>query len=932
MAAASALCATNALPQHELERCKALSPEVRDNFNRGRRLLLELMETTASQFHEVRADRDTLESGNRNAKRKGRRFGDSSEESEADGDESSDDDTHTPARIALRYRAMVRAVDVALDRANEQLDKAQGIRDASLQDDGLQEKRSNGPRGGTFKSQGCVALDIPKPQLLFPDFPIDNSEAPFVPARDPAACAPRLSVADAHLEALAKTNPSRPVSGDAAASWHPFSADIAAATERMKSAPFDPSNKTLFVPLSEDSLHWIDTEEQLLDAAEKIRTASAIAVDLEHHSVRSFQGFTCLIQISTRSDDYIVDAIALRGSVRTALGSIFEDPSIVKVFHGGNSDVQWLERDFSVYVVNMFDTGQAARLLQFSSFSLAYLLKRFAGVESQSKKKFQTADWRQRPLPEAMLAYARSDTHYLLYIFDRIQAELHQQGRLSAAWEKSAVVSRTRYVKETYDSNLPLRLAAKHGLASDPRQLRILIELDKWRDQVARDEDESVGYVMSNRMLTQITRWRDKARCPTRLRALLEERDRPVSPLMFGKVVEISALVSDALDASVLDTPDLGAVQTAASSGGRTHLLGVSKHLDRLRTEARLEKPDGDADLRPDSRAQEDDKHAGAKTRAEQSRDSVTSVALNGKLKETVAVKQTDSSHGSGKEPVSLRGRPRRAGPKIRVAKGAGRSLLLSSSSEESEGETAELSTEIRTSATHRKQPPASRCESPETAAAPVSQAEPRNTPAVGPEFRQSPAVDATEQTRVVQEVRNGGSLFDLDSSSSDDEATAPAVTTVMASLERDVREATARSAASFERAERNAQNSREEQARATTVGASCKGDASRSKTPKVSSMRERYEDRNAAPPPKKPRLLRKPAQHSMKANGGAEFEAYDYAAAKTKDSSLRKPAAEDVYKPLAKLLNHKTNRRVAKRTKKNPKSGERSMSFRPSR
>jgi len=45
------------------------------------------------------------------------------------------------------------------------------------------------------------------------------------------------------------------------------------------------------------------------------------------------------------------------------LNVVFSDPKILKVFHGADMDVVWLQRDFGVYVVNMFDTGQAARCL-----------------------------------------------------------------------------------------------------------------------------------------------------------------------------------------------------------------------------------------------------------------------------------------------------------------------------------------------------------------------------------------------------------------------------------------------------------------------------------------------------------------------------------------------------------------------------------------
>lgn len=70
----------------------------------------------------------------------------------------------------------------------------------------------------------------------------------------------------------------------------------------------------------------------------------------------------------------------------------------------------------------MFDTGQAARLLGLSHQSLQFLLNHYCG--KTVNKKFQLADWRIRPLPNEMLKYAQEDTHYLLYIYDRMRKDL----------------------------------------------------------------------------------------------------------------------------------------------------------------------------------------------------------------------------------------------------------------------------------------------------------------------------------------------------------------------------------------------------------------------------------------------------------------------------------------------------------------------------
>lgn len=51
---------------------------------------------------------------------------------------------------------------------------------------------------------------------------------------------------------------------------------------------------------------------------------------LQHHSYRSFLGITCLMQISTREEDFIIDTLELRGEMYI-LNEAFTDPSIVKV-------------------------------------------------------------------------------------------------------------------------------------------------------------------------------------------------------------------------------------------------------------------------------------------------------------------------------------------------------------------------------------------------------------------------------------------------------------------------------------------------------------------------------------------------------------------------------------------------------------------------
>ena len=143
----------------------------------------------------------------------------------------------------------------------------------------------------------------------------------------------------------------------------------------------------MFVPCIPDSptsledtqATWVDTKDTFQSMLSKLRKATEIAVDLEHHGYRSYSGFLCLMQISDREEDWIIDLLAVRDEVES-INEVFTNPAIVKVlfylypsfltsnclfqvFHGAESDIVWLQQDFNIYIVNLFDTFHASKLL-----------------------------------------------------------------------------------------------------------------------------------------------------------------------------------------------------------------------------------------------------------------------------------------------------------------------------------------------------------------------------------------------------------------------------------------------------------------------------------------------------------------------------------------------------------------------------------------
>uniref|UniRef100_A0A1I7YP41 3'-5' exonuclease domain-containing protein n=1 Tax=Steinernema glaseri TaxID=37863 RepID=A0A1I7YP41_9BILA len=214
-------------------------------------------------------------------------------------------------------------------------------------------------------------------------------------------------------------------------------------------APKYPLPQTKVVPekpktFSVKEVKFISEVGDLLDLVKVLNAEKEIAVDVEHNDKNSFLGMTCLIQISTRSKDYIVDTLSLWKHIHLLNGP-FRNPAILKVFHAAKFDMMWLNRDFGLEVENLFDTQEAMRCLwaQFKGLSLKKLIETLCGVTID--KEHQLSDWSQRPLSKEMLEYAANDTHSLLFCFDELRNRLIDAGSLDRALKQSEAVASIRY-------------------------------------------------------------------------------------------------------------------------------------------------------------------------------------------------------------------------------------------------------------------------------------------------------------------------------------------------------------------------------------------------------------------------------------------------------------------------------------------------------
>ncbi|BBN17221.1 exosome complex exonuclease RRP6 [Marchantia polymorpha subsp. ruderalis] len=425
-----------------------------------------------------------------------------------------------PADNEEGYHALVELQDDFLERLDASLEKPDAERHGKNVASSDVSSSNSGERGELLgtpevkiasivpsflprKTPYASSRHMPKPQDKF-DEAVDNFTPFKHPRRNPwvkeadkdevdvSAAAPENGAMEAELD-------------DSAGDVHPLENEL---NEMAYVEPLsEPLEATKPGSLEDTPFTFVDTQASLKTMAKKLRNAGEIAVDLENHHYRSYLGFVCLMQVSTRQEDFVVDTIALRSHIGPCLGDIFSDSRIRKVMHGADHDIVWLQRDFGIYVCNMFDTGQAARVLKLPSAGLGFLLESYCGVIAD--KRLQLADWRVRPLPGDMMKYAREDTHYLLYIHDMMKNQLLVirdgpnpcEDPLTEVWKRSRDICLQLFSNEPLSETSYLNLHGLYEKNFRPDQVAAVAKLHAWRDNMARKEDESIGYVIPTHML-----------------------------------------------------------------------------------------------------------------------------------------------------------------------------------------------------------------------------------------------------------------------------------------------------------------------------------------------------------------------------------------------------------------------------------------------
>jgi ribonuclease D len=242
----------------------------------------------------------------------------------------------------------------------------------------------------------------------------------------------------------------------------------------------------------------ITAREHLEEVCLELAKSPRLAFDTESNGFYAYKEKVCLVQISSPTEDYIVDPIAV--SDLSMMAPLFSNPNIEKLFHAGEYDVLCLKRDYGFTFSNLYDTMISARILGIKELGLAAAIERQFGIVIS--KKLQRADWGKRPLTHEMIRYAQGDTHYLMRIADEQKKMLQEKKRWGDAVEAFRELEKLEPNVKTFDPEGFWKLVGRQELPG--HAMATLKEIWLYRENQAQSRDRAPFRVMPEDLMTRI--------------------------------------------------------------------------------------------------------------------------------------------------------------------------------------------------------------------------------------------------------------------------------------------------------------------------------------------------------------------------------------------------------------------------------------------
>lgn len=272
----------------------------------------------------------------------------------------------------------------------------------------------------------------------------------------------------------------------------------------------------------------VRSDEQLREVVTSVREAGVMGIDTEFLREKTYRARLCLVQVSVPDAIYLIDP--LEDVDLKPLAELLGDPDVEVIVHAGKQDFELLHERYGYTPQNVLDVQVAAGFVGLTA-SLAYgaIVSNLLDVKLQKGEAY--SDWCRRPLSESQLNYAADDVRWLLPLAHVLERKLEKMGRRQ--WVREEMKSFEDPDAYGVDEGEAWRRVAGRGTLA-PRQVAVLREVARWREQTASERDIPRGWLVKDPTLVEIAR-----RMPSSTQALksirginAREAERSAGPII----------------------------------------------------------------------------------------------------------------------------------------------------------------------------------------------------------------------------------------------------------------------------------------------------------------------------------------------------------------------------------------------------------------
>ena len=243
---------------------------------------------------------------------------------------------------------------------------------------------------------------------------------------------------------------------------------------------------------------WVDSDAKLADLVAQASHQQNVAIDTEFMRTNTFFPEVALLQVCFGDTAWLIDPLAISdtGPIR----ALFQNKDVLKVLHSASEDLEVFEQWLGVLPAPFCDSQKAAALLG-KGFGMGYRALVAMECDIDLPKGETRSNWLQRPLTHAQCDYAALDVTYLYALWQKMERELRDMGRLEWLVDEGRVATEHRV---TDGSDYYKRIKSAWKL--DRRQLACLQMISSWRETEARVRNKPRSWIIDDQAVLQIAR------------------------------------------------------------------------------------------------------------------------------------------------------------------------------------------------------------------------------------------------------------------------------------------------------------------------------------------------------------------------------------------------------------------------------------------